>query len=90
MKKKSGLLLDPHSAIAVHAAEQGLAESDGPVVALATAHAAKFPLAVIEATGVTPELPPNLSDLMHRNETCAVLPNNIDRVRQFIDERVKA
>ena len=41
-----------------------------PVVALATAHPAKFPDAVAKATaGVRPDLPPHLADLMDRQET---------------------
>jgi threonine synthase len=38
------------------------------VVCLATADPAKFPDAVRDATGVTPELPPRLSGLLARTE----------------------
>lgn len=45
-----GYLLDPHTAVGVHAAMNH--HKDGvPVIALATAHPAKFPDAIREATG---------------------------------------
>ena len=39
-----------------------------PIVALATAHPAKFPDAVEAATGVRPGLPEALADLLERPE----------------------
>ena len=58
LHRQTGELIDPHSAIGVTAAHLG-ARGDGvPMVALATAHPAKFPDAVEQATGVRPPLPP--------------------------------
>jgi len=54
-----GYLLDPHSAVAVAAAEKaapGL-EPGAKIVSLATAHPAKFPEAVAEALGPETDLP---------------------------------
>lgn len=48
--EKYAYLLDPHTAAGVYAAEQ-LADSDSPVICLATAHPAKFGAAIQEATG---------------------------------------
>jgi threonine synthase len=87
---RSGILVDPHSAIAVAAAEAALrrqrAEEEGalPMVALATAHPAKFPEAVERATGIRPALPPALGDLLERRERLIVLPNDLGRVKGFI------
>ncbi|MEM9284634.1 MAG: threonine synthase [Pseudomonadota bacterium] len=57
-QEATGMILDPHTAIGLHAArlarEGGLA---GPLVTLATAHAAKFPNVVQEVTGQRPALP---------------------------------
>lgn len=54
-----GVLLDPHSAVAVVAAERAIrAGIPGPHVALATAHPAKVPEAVHAATGRVPALAP--------------------------------
>ncbi|HZU88207.1 MAG TPA: threonine synthase [Stellaceae bacterium] len=92
---RTGILLDPHSAIAVAAAEaaqrRARAEADGalPMVALATAHPAKFPDAVERATGIRPALPPALGDLMARRERLVVLANDLGRVKSFIRARAR-
>jgi threonine synthase len=85
--KDSGQLLDPHSAIASAAARAELRPEISAVVALATAHAAKFPDAVEKATGVRPELPPRLADLYTREERYTTLPNDIAALQDFIRER---
>jgi threonine synthase len=51
----TGLLIDPHTAVAVAGADQLAAPPAGtPLVILSTAHPAKFPEAVSAATGQTP------------------------------------
>jgi threonine synthase len=54
------------------------------MIALATAHPAKFPAAVKAATGVHPDLPPRLSDLFERKERYDVLPNDIEAVKAYV------
>jgi len=79
----TGMLVDPHTAVAIGAVEQfGLGA--GPMVTLATAHPAKFPDAVERATGVRPPLPPHLADLLDRRERFTVLPNDLAAVQQFV------
>ena len=73
-------VLCPHSAIGVGAAEA----VKGPVVALATAHAAKFPDAVEAACGVRPALPPRMADLYERDERISQLPNDLDALKSHI------
>ncbi len=86
----TGQIVDPHSAIGVRAARKALAEDPAtPVVALATAHAAKFPDAVEAATGVRPALPPHLADLLERRERFTVLPNDEAAVERAIRERAR-
>jgi threonine synthase len=89
--KSTGMLIDPHSAVAVAAARARLAEDDGttPMVALATAHPAKFADAVERATGVRPPLPPALAEIMERKEQVTVLPNDTIVVARFIRERAR-
>lgn len=83
--RTSGVLLDPHSAIGVAAAEAAYAGKDGaPVVAVATAHPAKFADAVHAATGVTPELPARLADLFARAERYVTLPADLAAVERHI------
>ncbi|HEX8666444.1 MAG TPA: threonine synthase [Beijerinckiaceae bacterium] len=87
---ETGYLLDPHTAVGVRAARALVNETPAtPVVALATAHPAKFPDAVERATGVRPELPPHLADLMHRPEKFARLANDQGAVERFIRERAR-
>ena len=65
---RSGTLLDPHTAVGLAAGRARSGARETPLVALATAHPAKFPEAVERATGVSPALPPALADLLERPE----------------------
>jgi threonine synthase len=80
---RSGYLLDPHTAVGVTAAAP-LAGGREPLVTLATAHPAKFPEAVLAATGIEPALPSWLADLMGRPERFSVLPAEAGEVEGFI------
>jgi threonine synthase len=55
-----------------------------PVVAMATAHPAKFPEAMQRATGQRPALPPRLADLFAREERFSVLPNDLATVEAAV------
>ncbi len=88
--RDTGQIIDPHSAIGVRAARKLVADDPAtPVVALATAHAAKFPDAVEAATGIRPALPPHLADLLERRERFTVLPNDEGAVERAIRERAR-
>ncbi len=71
----SGALLDPHTAVAVNVAGKCSAENT-PMVILSTAHPAKFPAAVKNATGEHPALPAWAGALMQDREEFAALENN--------------
>jgi threonine synthase len=86
---ESGELLDPHTAVGYAVALQR-ATAQVPMVTLATAHPAKFPDAVEAASGVRPQLPTRLGDLMSRTEVYDVLPNDLDAVKQYIGSRTRA
>ena len=89
--RQSGYILDPHTAIAVHAARRALARDRAtPMIVLGTAHPAKFPDAVEKAIGLRPPLPPHLADLPSRQERFTILPNDLSAVRRFIRERARA
>jgi len=85
----TGYLLDTHSAIGVGAAGARRGNPEVPIVALATAHPAKFPDAVKAATGVHPELPDFLSDLLEREERSHTLDNSYDTVKGYIEDMLK-
>ncbi|UGY10970.1 threonine synthase [Phyllobacterium pellucidum] len=87
--KQSGYLLDPHSAIGLKVAREVL-RSTAPSVVLATAHPAKFPDAVKEASGVHPDLPLWLGDLMQRKEQYTVLPNDLKNVEEYVSRHSRA
>jgi threonine synthase len=80
---ETGMLIDPHTAIGVAAAE-ACREPGIPVITLATAHPAKFPDAVERATGVRPPLPAHVADLFERTERIVSLPNDLRSVEDFV------
>lgn len=81
---RTAMLLDPHTAIAVGIAEQLIGDPSVPVVALATAHPAKFPDAVEAAIGVRPPLPQHLADLFDRPERIEHAPNDLAAVEALL------
>jgi threonine synthase len=83
----SGVLVDPHTAVGIGAA-RARRRGDSPMVALATAHPAKFPDAVEQATGIRPALPERLADLLEREERYDVLPDDVGAVRAYVLEAV--
>jgi threonine synthase len=84
--RRFGVLVDPHTAVAVGAAGR----VDGPVVVVATAHPAKFPDTVVEATGQRPSPPTRLAGVMDRPERYDTVAADLDRVRQFVRRSVGA
>ena len=87
---RSGVVLDPHSAVGVLAARECRRDPAVPMVALATAHPAKFPDAVEKATGVRTALPERLGDLLTRPERMTHLPNDLAGVEAFVEEHAHA
>jgi threonine synthase len=54
------------------------------VVALATAHPAKFPEVVERASGRLPDRPERLQLRLGQHERCTVLPNDYASVAEFV------
>lgn len=81
--RESNMLIDPHTAVGL-AAARACAEPGIPTVTLATAHPAKFPDAVEQATGVRPALPEHLADLFDRPERSTDLANDLATVEKFV------
>ena len=82
----AGQVIDPHTAIGLHAARSIALAPQIPVVTLATAHPAKFGDAVERATGRRPVLPARIGDLFDRQERCAVLPADYAAVAGYVAE----
>lgn len=83
--ERTGMLLDPHTAVGVGAARATRRDPDVPMVCLATAHPAKFPDAVEQATGIRPPLPERLADLLEREERFDVLPADLAAVQAHVE-----
>jgi threonine synthase len=84
VKRETGNLVDPHTAVGIAVAEKETRDPAVPMVVLATAHAAKFPDAVEAACGVRPPLPEWLSDLHQRPERVTALPADQSAVEHFV------
>jgi len=87
--KSAGELLCPHSAIGVKVAEQQRVRGT-PMVTLATAHPAKFPAAVEEASGILPALPARMADLYERDERVTRVPNDLAALKEHIKGHLTA
>ena len=84
--KKEKILIDPHTAVGIGAANKlSLKES---IVVLGTAHPSKFFEAVFKETGVKPELPDSLKKILNEKEEYEKLPNNIQNVQNYILQKV--
>jgi len=82
---RTGLLIDPHTAVGVAAARSQRRSLDTPMVCVATAHPAKFPDAVAQATGIRPPLPARLADLLEREERFEVLGADLASVQHHVE-----
>jgi threonine synthase len=79
-----GYLADPHSAIAIAGARALACQHGVPTIAMATAHPAKFPVAMEQATGIRPPLPPRLADLYKRHEKFTRAPRDLGAIEALV------
>jgi threonine synthase len=84
VKRETGHFVDPHTAVGIAVAEKEPRDPAVPMVVLSTAHAAKFPDAVVAACGVRPPLPEWLCDLDKRPERVTALPVDQSAVEHFV------
>lgn len=84
------MLVDPHTAVGVGVAQRQPRTPGVPMAVLATAHPAKFPEAVEQATGQHPPLPEALADLYERPERATTLPNDRAVVEAWVRQRARA
>jgi len=88
--REAGYGVDPHTAIGLAVAEKETRDPSVPMIALSTAHPAKFPDAVEAACGTRPALPEWLSDLMQRPERVTILPAEQSAVEKFVASASRA
>ena len=86
-RDRAGVVVCPHTAVGLKVAGEMAGPPDIPVVALATAHPAKFPDAVEQACGIRPVLPHRMSDIDSRPERICRVPNDLEAVKRAIIER---
>nr|WP_070959464.1 threonine synthase [Hyphomonas sp. Mor2] len=82
-KDQTGALICPHTAVGT-AANRRLSETDATTVILSTAHAAKFPETVLEATGEDAPLPKRCEQLLSRGEVYECVPNDPKLIKDQI------
>ena len=82
--EETGMVVDPHTAVGIAAAQQESMLGATPMVVLSTAHAAKFPDAVERAIGIEPAQPERLTLKIGSVERCTDLPPDFATVSSFI------
>ena len=86
--EKFKYLLDPHTAAGVYVAEQ-YNELDEPTICLATAHPAKFPDAIEDATGEDLARHPALAALKNAPTRCETVENSAAAVKTYLAARAR-
>jgi threonine synthase len=82
-----GYLADPHTAVGLAAAIAELEQSPAPMIALATAHPAKFPDAVSRAVSYPAPVPERLQAILDGREDYLIIEPDIEAVRSVIHDR---
>jgi len=85
--RETGYLADPHTAVGLTAAIRQAGDSPAPMIALATAHPAKFPDAIEKAAGCLPPVPRRLENALSGREDFASIDANASSVRALILQR---
>ena len=83
---KFNVILDPHTAVGYGVLDK--ISSEGINVVLATAHPCKFPEAINKAIGLKPNLPKELVYIMSAKENYDLIPNNLDKIKNYILEKI--
>ena len=86
---ETGILIDPHTAVGLAAAQKEQALNPGPMVVLGTAHPAKFPEAVKRATGRIADIPDRLQARLEGAERAELLPNSAKAVAAAIEAKAR-
>jgi len=84
--KNQKMLIDPHTAVAIGAVNK--ISLEGNTVILATAHPSKFSDVVMKETGIKPELPENLKNILIKKEKYEKLPKDLKKIQNYILERI--
>ena len=89
------LLVDPHTCVGLVVIDKlrqelAAAAPGAPIVALSTAHAAKFPETILAETGAHPPLPAHCANLFERKEEIVRLPAKIEAIQEYLLQHARA
>ncbi|AKK20190.1 threonine synthase [Candidatus Liberibacter africanus] len=87
--KQFNYLVDPHTAVGIHAAFACRKTISTPIVTLATAHPSKFPDFVKKASGIVPDCPISMEHIMERTESFIVMNKDIGKIKEFIKKKAE-
>ena len=84
--KNNKMLVDPHTAVGIGVTQKiPLKEK---TIVLATAHPSKFSDVVVKETGVEPDLPKSLQDILTKKEEYKRLPKNLENLKNYILKQI--
>ncbi|TSC54825.1 MAG: threonine synthase [Parcubacteria group bacterium LiPW_30] len=83
---KYGIVIDPHTAVAMHSAIN-TQQSGVPMVVMETAQPCKFDLAIKQALGFTVSPPSSMKDLMSTKQFFTQMDPNVEATKEFIRAR---
>lgn len=81
---ETGTIIDPHSAVALSAADQFEADSSNPLVVISTAHPAKFPDTIERSVSTDVMIPAQLAGLLDKPERYRRISNNTDELKKLM------
>ena len=84
--KNQGMLIDPHTAVAIGVINK--ISLEGNTAILATAHPSKFSDVVMKETNIKPELPEDLKNILVEKEKYEKLPKDLKKIQNYILERI--
>ena len=84
---KFNYLIDPHTATGTKPLLDSEYKKDS-CFCFETAHPSKFPTAILKAINIKPQFPENFKTIENKNEVFSILDNKIERVKEFILERI--
>ena len=82
--RRTGYVLDPHTAVAYASASRHDLGAT-PVVVLATAHPGKFPDVVERAIRAPVKIPPAIREARERNESMSVITPKLEELKRLLN-----
>jgi len=84
--KNEKVLIDPHTAVGIGVIKK--ISSKNKTIILSTAHPSKFSEVVAKETGIKPDLPESLKDILSKKEECEKFPKDLKTIQNFILSKI--